>query len=42
LPNDRERFLEAGFDHYLSKPFTAKQLLSTIKEALHKHAIPKA
>ena len=26
LPGDRERFLEAGFDAYLGKPFTEEQL----------------
>jgi len=34
-PEDRHRFLEAGFDEYLTKPFTRKQLLETIAAALH-------
>ncbi|NNF58927.1 MAG: PAS domain S-box protein [Rhodothermaceae bacterium] len=30
LPGDRERFLSAGFDGYLAKPFTRRQLLDTL------------
>ena len=31
MPGDRERFLEAGFDQYLGKPFTKQDLLDHIK-----------
>jgi CheY-like chemotaxis protein len=34
LPGDRERFVQAGFDAYLSKPFTRRELLTTIAELL--------
>ncbi len=34
MPEDRDRFLEAGFDHYLSKPFTKEDLRRTIVEAM--------
>lgn len=34
LPGDAERFLNYGFDAYLGKPFTKKQLLSRIEEML--------
>lgn len=34
LPGDRDRFLEAGFDVYLSKPFTAEQLSDALDEVL--------
>ena len=34
MPGDRENFLEAGFDSYLSKPFTRDDLLEVIKSAL--------
>jgi signal transduction histidine kinase/CheY-like chemotaxis protein len=34
LPGDRERFLEAGFDQYVSKPFTRSTLLGALKEGL--------
>jgi PAS domain S-box-containing protein len=34
LPGDRERFLNAGFDAYLSKPFTADQLFAILDEIL--------
>jgi PAS domain S-box-containing protein len=34
MPEDRNRFLDAGFDHYLSKPFTKDDLRRTIAEAL--------
>lgn len=34
LPGDRERFLEAGFNGYLSKPFTVETLHTLISELL--------
>ena len=34
LPGDRERFLNSGFDGYLSKPFTKQQLLSLLNELI--------
>jgi CheY-like chemotaxis protein len=34
LPGDRERFLHQGFDGYLSKPFTRKQLTTLLEEML--------
>ena len=34
LPGDRDRFLNAGFDGYLAKPFTRKQLLTALQYAL--------
>jgi len=34
LKGDRERFLEAGFDDYLSKPIDPKKLLRTLKHYL--------
>jgi signal transduction histidine kinase/CheY-like chemotaxis protein len=34
LEGDRERCLEAGMDEYLSKPFTAQQLLAVIRLVL--------
>lgn len=34
MPGDRERFLEAGFDTYISKPFTRKELLDAIDKVL--------
>lgn len=34
LLEDRDRFLEAGFDGYLSKPFTTKELLTLIEQTL--------
>ena len=32
MPGDRERFIEAGFDHYLGKPFTKQELLESIEQ----------
>jgi len=34
LPGDRERFLEAGFNAYLGKPFTEEQLREVLVETL--------
>ena len=34
MPGDRERFLSAGFDHYLSKPFTSQEFLAVINDLL--------
>ena len=34
LSGDRERFLEAGFDYYLPKPFPKQVLLAMLKQAL--------
>lgn len=34
MPGDRERFLRSGFDGYISKPFTRKELLEAIERAL--------
>ena len=31
LPGDRERLLEAGFNEYISKPFTRQSLMDTLK-----------
>ncbi len=34
MPGDRERFLQAGFDGYISKPFTRQSLIEAITQAL--------
>jgi len=34
MPGDREDFLEAGFDQYVSKPFTRADLTEAIEDAL--------
>ncbi|HHP7236802.1 response regulator [Longibacter sp.] len=34
MPGDREDFLEAGFDQYVSKPFTRADLTSAIETSL--------
>ena len=38
LPGDRERFLDAGFDAYLGKPFSTSRLLEQVEELLAKTA----
>lgn len=34
MKGDKEEFLQAGFDHYLAKPFTREELRATIKKYL--------
>ena len=34
MPGDRERFLGAGFNSYISKPFTRAELMETIDQLL--------
>ncbi len=34
MPGDRERFTESGFNNYLSKPFTRKNLMNAIELCL--------
>jgi CheY-like chemotaxis protein len=34
MPGDRDSFIEAGFDAYVSKPFTRDDLMSTINRVL--------
>jgi CheY-like chemotaxis protein len=36
LSGDKERIINAGCSHYLSKPFTKQQLLSLLDKALNK------
>ncbi|MEX0821330.1 MAG: hybrid sensor histidine kinase/response regulator [Rhodothermales bacterium] len=35
LPGDEDRFLDAGFDGYLSKPFTKQEITDAIRNVLH-------
>lgn len=41
LPGIRDRFLEAGFDAYISKPFTKQQLLDTLEAASQSTTSPE-
>ena len=34
LPGDRERFLEAGFSDYVSKPFVKAELMAALRHAI--------
>ncbi len=34
MPGDRDTFIDAGFDAYVSKPFTRDDLMSTINRVL--------
>jgi CheY-like chemotaxis protein len=38
MPGDRERFLESGFDAYLSKPIQIPDLTDIIKHAYNRKA----
>lgn len=40
MPGDRERFLNAGFNGYVSKPFTRRELLDAIDSALASPPLP--
>ncbi len=35
LPGDRDRFLAAGFDAYVTKPYTRDHLVGSMEEAMH-------
>ena len=35
MPGDKERFMEAGFDAYLGKPFTPEQLQEVLVQLSH-------
>jgi len=37
MPGDREDFLEAGFDQYVSKPFTRADLTNALESSLAAH-----
>lgn len=37
-PEDRDRFLQEGFDEYLTKPFTRQQLLKAIESARNRRS----
>lgn len=40
MPGDKERFAENGFDGYVSKPFTRKDLLEAIQAAIPSAGTP--
>ncbi|MFQ5569955.1 MAG: response regulator [Rhodothermales bacterium] len=42
MPGDRDRFIEAGFDGYISKPFNRRELLEAIEHALAKRSKQQA
>ncbi len=42
MPGDRDRFIMAGFDGYISKPFTRRELLESIEAALDKKKSKRA
>jgi len=37
-PEDRDRFLQEGFDEYLTQPFTRQQLLKAIESARNRRS----
>jgi CheY-like chemotaxis protein len=41
MPGDKERFLQAGFEAYISKPFTQRELLQTIEDLLVNDTEPR-
>lgn len=40
MPGDRDNFIDAGFDAYVSKPFTRDDLMSTINRVLGSREAP--
>ena len=41
LAGDKEKFLEKGCSHYISKPFVKEQLISLLKEILNRQLLEK-
>jgi two-component system cell cycle response regulator DivK len=40
LKGDKERFLAAGFDGYLAKPYRSKDLLQAIEQTIARYGVP--
>jgi CheY-like chemotaxis protein len=40
MKGDKERFLAAGFDGYLAKPYRSKDLLQAIEQTIARYGVP--